>query len=77
MRAQLITRKGRVSLPIFTAALTLALALTACDEKKSEIGNTFTDARDKKTYKTVTIGKQTWMAENLNYEAINRQLLVL
>ena len=61
-----------------TFLLSISICLVACGHESSSgpeyvwlapstvIHGTMTDSRDGKTYKTVTIGSQTWMGENLN-----------
>lgn len=62
----------RILFFVGTIIFSFSLFMTSCDKDDDDDTidpNTFTDSRDGQTYKFVKIGNQTWMKENLSYNA--------
>jgi len=65
MNASVGGKSRRAAGRVFGAVAAVVLLLVSAVNAQ---GGSFTDTRDGKTYRTVQIGDQTWMAENLNYK---------
>ncbi|OWV23659.1 hypothetical protein B7982_04270 [Fibrobacter sp. UWB2] len=63
----------------FYVSVCIGFFLVSCGDDSSSVTipsgevslSTLLDSRDGQTYKTVAIGTQTWMAQNLNFETAN------
>jgi uncharacterized protein (TIGR02145 family) len=61
---------GFIAVVMVAASLIVSCKKEKKNQSPTPTATTFTDSRDGKVYKTVTIGTQTWMAENLNYQGL-------